>query len=950
MKRKILPVLLTLTLIISAMPLIGIDFTDVISFKASAAENTGIYTWDDYEYRVININEIEIVSYNGSDSKVTIPSVISGMPVTSIGQYSFNGNETRNPKPVTHPNASSNKKIQQVVIPSSVKTICAKAFAFMDALTDVVFSEGLEVINEFAFADCPLLTELKLPDSLVTFEFTAVAGTPVTELVFGSNVTSIDITTSKNSYANSEKSYVRKIVFNSDYISIENISLAPTISMPIEIVSNGMLKLGSSFKIQHQGSVDRIVCKGGVVYDAVLQLLNNNMGYYFDNSDDSIVFSCEELSCPDTYESNGFRYYLNEESEAIISYYVGNESIVVVPETLDGYPVTEIGEFAFSSFFSSDYFYKYGSDDLISNDLITSITLPETIKVIGDYAFAGNLKLTEINIPSNVTTIPYECFNSCESLEYVELPESVNKIEARAFYCCKNLKSISLPESIDEICENTFSGCKTLESIDMHGVKKIGKEAFRYCEKLVINELPESLTELGEGAFYCCESIERLDLSGVTKIGAYAMEYCKGLKEVILNDNLEHLGSGVFQSCTSLESIKLPQKLVSIGSCCFRLSGLKSVAFNDGLQTIGECAFDGCSDLTDVVLPDSLEYIWHSAFFECDIREINIPVNLKILGYYAFARCEELTTVYFNAINCKVSNLSGDEAYVPDDWSTASPFSGTKITNIYFGENITAISGESEICGTFENCYTLQSITIPDSVNEIGTAAFKNCTNLETAIIPNSVTEIAYDAFDGCDNLTIYCLDSSYAHSYATEKGIAVSTFIIEKIPNQTYTGSQIKPVISVSVSGNPLTENREFIVSYSNNINVGEAKVKVTGLGDYSIFTSIASFIIITKNIADVTIAPVADRNYTGEAVTPSLTVTDGSNILREGTDYTVTYKNNVNTGTATATIQGIGNYSGTTSVNFTILEQSFFEKVISAISTFFTTIITWLQALFSF
>lgn len=942
MKRKILSVLLILTLIVSAMPM-------TISFKANAAENTGIYTWDDYEYRVININEVEIVSYNGSDSEVTIPSKIAGMPVTSIGQYSFNGKETRNPKPATHPNASNNKNIKKIVVPSSVKTICAKAFAFMDALIDVVLSEGLEAINEFAFADCPSLTELKLPDSLVTFEFTAVAGTPVAELVFGSNVTSIDIET-KTSYANSEKSYVRKIVFNSDCISIENISLPPTTSMPIEIVSNGMLKLGSSFRIQHQGSVERIICNGGVVYDAVLQLLNNNMGYYFGNQDNSIVFSCEELLRPNTYESNGFRYFLNEESEAVISYYVGNESMVAVPEMLDGYTVTGIGEFAFSSFYSSDYFYKYGSDNLISNDLIKSITLPETIEFIGDYAFAGNFKLTEINIPSKVTTIPYECFNSCESLEYIEIPESVNKIEVRAFYRCKKLKSISLPESIDEICENTFSGCKTLESIDMHGVKKIGKEAFSYCEKLIITELPESLTELGEGAFYCCESIERLDLSKVTKIGAYAMEYCKGLKEVILNDNLEHLESGVFQLCTNLESIKLPQKLVSIGSCCFRLSGLKNVVFNDELKTIENSAFDGCFNLTDVVLPDSLEYIWHSAFFECNIKEINIPVNLKILGYYAFARCEELTTVYFNAINCKVSNLTGDEAYVPDDWSTASPFYKTKITNIYFGENITAISGNSEMCGMFENCYTLQSIIIPDTVNEIGTAAFKNCTNLETAIIPNSVTEIADDAFDGCDNLTIYCLDSSYAHFYATEKGIAVSTFMIEKIPNQTYTGSQIKPVISVSVSGNPLTESKDFFVSYSNNINVGEAKVKVTGLGDYSIFTSIASFTIITKNIAPVTIAPVADQNFTGEAITPSLTVTDGSNILREGTDYTVTYKNNVNTGTATATIQGIGNYSGTVSVSFTILEQSFFERMISAISTFFTTIITWLQALFGF
>ncbi len=952
MKQKILSFVLILTLIISATPLTGVDITEIISLKANAADNAETFNWGDYEYRIININEVEIVSYNGSDSEVTIPSEIDGMPVTSIGEYSFNGKETRNPKPVTHPNASNNKNIKKIVVPSSVKTICAKAFAFMDALTDVVLSEGLEVINEFAFADCPLFTELNLPDSLVTFEFTAVAGTPVAELVFGSNVTSIDIKTSKNSYANSEYSYVKKLVFDADSISIENISLAPTTSMPIEIISNGTLKLGSSFKIQHQGSVDRIVCNGGVVYDAVLQLLNNNMGCYFNNPDSSIVFSFEELFQPNTYESNGFRYFLNEESEAIISYYVGNESIVVVPEMLDGHPVTEIGEFAFSSFCSSDYFFKYGSDDLISNDLITSITLPETIEVIGDYAFAGNLKLTEINIPSKVTTIPYECFNSCESLEYVEIPESINKIEARAFYCCKKLKSISLPESIDEICENTFSSCSALESIDMHGVKKIGKEAFRYCEKLVITELPECLTELGDGAFYCCESIERLDLSKVTKIGAYAMEYCKALKEVILNDNLEHLESRAFQSCAALESIKLPAKLVSIGSCCFRLSGLKNAVFNDGLKTIEACAFDGCFDLTDVVLPDSLEYIGDSAFFKCDIKEINIPVNLKIMGYYAFARCEELTTVYFNAIDCKVSNITGDEAYVPDDWSTASPFYETKITNIYFGENITAISGNSEICGTFENCGTLQSVTIPDTVNEIGTAAFKNCTNLETAIIPNSVTEIADDAFDGCDNLTIYCLDSSYVHSYATAKGIAVSTFIIEKIPNQTYTGSQIKPVISVSVSGNPLIENTDFTVSYSNNTNVGEAKVKVTGLGDYSIFTSIASFTIVTKNISTVSVAPIVDQPYTGSAVTPEITVTDGIKVLREGTDYTVTYTNNINEGTATAKITGIGNYSGTVLADFQISKEAeapgFFEKIILSIRLFFAKVISFLASVF--
>ena len=117
MKRKILSFLLILTLIISVMPMTGINFSEIISTKAKAAENDGIFTWGDYEYTIININEIEITSYAGSKSEVIIPAEIDGMSVTSIGKYSFNGKEIYNPKPVAHPNASNNKNIQKVVVP-----------------------------------------------------------------------------------------------------------------------------------------------------------------------------------------------------------------------------------------------------------------------------------------------------------------------------------------------------------------------------------------------------------------------------------------------------------------------------------------------------------------------------------------------------------------------------------------------------------------------------------------------------------------------------------------------------------------------------------------------------------------------------------------------------------------------------------------------------------------
>jgi len=926
--NKTLILMFIAVMVVTTMPLTGIDFTNIISPDAKAATKTETFTWGDYEYKIINTEEVEITSYSGNDTHITIPHQINGMLVTSIGEYSFTGGNIPTKSDwVAHPNQIFNKRIKSIVIPPSVKTIYAEAFSFIDSLENVVLNEGLELIDEFAFANCPKLTELKLPDSLVTFKLVAVDETPVEELIFGSNVKEFEVTTFV-------KNHVKKIVFNADVITFDKrIWLAPgTID---EIICNGRIELGSEFEIYGDSGVNKIICNGDVPYNVVTGMLKNGMVGYFDDLNSTVIFSEEEIFFPNEYESNGFRYFLNDESEAVISRYTGGESEVVVPETLDGHTVTQIGTFALSSF-GGDF-----SDNHIPDTLITSIVLPETIEVLPDYAFSYNYNLKEINIPSKVKTIPYECFSYCISLEYVEIPETVTQIEGRAFNWCNNLKNINIPENITEICENTFRGCYALESVNMPGVKKIGEYAFCYCESLVIDELPKNLTEIGDGAFQRCESFECLDLSNVIKIGKSAMADCENLKEVILNDNLERLEYGVFQNCDSLERITLPSNLTYIGGYCFRLSGLKNIDFNDKLKEIAGGAFYGCFELTDVVLPDSLEYIRSLAFYRCHALEtITIPTNVKILGYNSFARCANLTTVYFNAVNCKVIDRAGDEAYVPEDWTTASPFYATKITNIYFGEDITAISSNSETYGTFENCETLESVTIPASVEEIGTAAFKNCTNLETAIIPDSVTEIADDAFDGCDNLIIYCSETSYACTYALTQGIKVSTFIVEAIPNYTYTGNSIEPALSVSVSNVKLSENKDYTVAYSNNINVGEAKVKITGLGDYRNFASVASFTIVTRSITATKISNISAQNYTGKAVTPDITVVYNGKVLKEGTDYRLHYFNNKNVGEATIHVEGIGNFSGSDSIKFTIEKLSASEILMNRLRDFFNTI----------
>ena len=142
----------------------------------------------------------------------------------------------------------------------------------------------------------------------------------------------------------------------------------------------------------------------------------------------------------------------------------------------------------------------------------------------------------------------------------------------------------------------------------------------------------------------------------------------------------------------------------------------------------------------------------------------------------------------------------------------------------------------------------------------------------------------------------------------------------VASIPTQVYTGSAIEPDVTVKDGKTPLYPE-DYEVTYSNNVNVGTATVTITGKGDYSGETA-ATFTIIPKAVTNdgITIAAIADQTYTGSAIEPAVTVTDGEKTLTLGTDYTIGYSANVNVGTATAIITGMGNYSGEKAATFTI------------------------------
>ena len=134
------------------------------------------------------------------------------------------------------------------------------------------------------------------------------------------------------------------------------------------------------------------------------------------------------------------------------------------------------------------------------------------------------------------------------------------------------------------------------------------------------------------------------------------------------------------------------------------------------------------------------------------------------------------------------------------------------------------------------------------------------------------------------------------------------------------YTGKEWKPEVAVSFNDAALTADTDYTVSYENNINAGTAKIIITGIGDHFTGSTEKTFTINSAEISGCTFAPIADVTYNTKAHTPEVTVAISGRTLEADKDYTVSYASNINAGTATVTVTGKGNFTGTASKTFTI------------------------------
>ncbi len=241
---------------------------------------------------------------------------------------------------------------------------------------------------------------------------------------------------------------------------------------------------------------------------------------------------------------------------------------LVIPQRIDGYPVTVIGEYLCQGL-----------------TMLKKVTLPEGLLEINAYAFESCVALEEINFPSTLTTIRDSAFFSCNGLKEIVLPKSVTILEDYAFYACDNLQVLTLYKTSD--ISMVFDLSAIVKVTIGEGVSYIDESAFEYCETLTEVSLPSTLTSIKAYAFYGCTALERVVLpAGVVSIGENAFENCTLLSEINLPDSLMLISEYAFCGCEALEVLSIPGEVASIGDGVF--DGCDNLVLRVTAESTGE--------------------------------------------------------------------------------------------------------------------------------------------------------------------------------------------------------------------------------------------------------------------------------------------------------------------------------------------------------------------------
>ena len=375
---------------------------------------------------------------------------------------------------------------------------------------------------------------------------------------------------------------------------------------------------------------------------------------------------------------------------------------------------------------------------------------------IGSEAFNGYTNLTSVHIPSTVVSIAYKAFYNCDKLASISLPSNLTTIDSYAFYDCDKIPSLTTPSTLKTIGGYAFYHCDKLATVTLNeGLTKIDDSyAFYYCPITSIT-IPSTLTFLGVGTFEWTKLTSITIPRSVQELRGSTFWYCQELTTVTFesNSSVSSIGSGVFAGCVKLTSISLPNSVKSIGGRAFELcSAMTSITMPDALTSLGESAFLGCAKLTSIVMPKGLTAINNKTFQDCvKLTSVKVYDGITSIGEYAFDNCAVMTSLTIP--NTVTTIGKGAFRSMAKLASLSIPFVGqtrTATSNTYIGYMFGASKYENN--GTSVPS-TLKTLKITDA-SKIAVHALYGLSNLTSLTISNSVTEIGEDALAGTTALT----------------------------------------------------------------------------------------------------------------------------------------------------------------------------------------------------
>ena len=700
---------------------------------------------------------------------------------------------------------------------------------YASSIKTVIINRNITVIEngsypystKGAFANCPNLETVYIPNTVMEIQECAFSGSPIKNVYYDG--TKAEWTKVKSywffktvhcndgdiqyAYQNSDYNYALN---NDSTISIrkykgtdKDVVIPSTINgNPVTSIYNGAFASSSVTSVVIPNTVTSI---GNQAFYYCSSLTSVVIPNTVTSIGDQTFYNCSSLTSvtiPNNVKSIGYQAF----------YYCSNLANITIPNS-----VTSIGE---SAFYNTAYYNDKSNWDneilYISNCLIATndnkftsdCTIKENTRLIADYAFRSSHSFESLTMPNSVTHIGRSAFNTykiselyfngsvkdwlnisfCDSdscLTYkadnvyfnnvliteITIPNGVKSIKDYAFYGFKNLKSVTIPNSVTSIGNCAFNSCDSLKSLTIpNSVTNVGDGVFAGCHNLTSITIGNSVTSIGKSVFSYCTSLASVTIpNSVTSIGDDAFRYCDNLTSVTIPNSVTDVGNGVFGYCDNLTSVTIGNGVTSIGNQAFDYcTSLTSLTIPDGVTSIGKSAFSGCTSLASITIGNSVTSIGESAFYNT--------------AYYNDESNWDDGVLYIS--NCLIkadSNKLIGEYSVKENTqiiATSAFYSCTSLTGLTIPNSVTTIGNSS-----FSSCTSLSSVTIPNSVTAIGGSAFYSCTNLTSITIPDSVSSIGEGTFNNCKSLKKIVIPSSV-------KTISVLAFYISGLEEIYYGGS----------------------------------------------------------------------------------------------------------------------------------------------------------------